>query len=91
MENNTLDISTNDEEKLADVTNKINTDQIPHKRTIQKPNRFCASPSSSSSSSPETEEEHETIQTKSIVLSNIRTLKKEAAENLTAVNSCMLH
>ncbi|XP_011884124.1 PREDICTED: uncharacterized protein LOC105571263 [Vollenhovia emeryi] len=39
VENNTLDISTNDEEKLADVTNKINT-EVPDKRTIKNPSRF---------------------------------------------------
>ncbi|XP_029659487.1 uncharacterized protein LOC115233301 [Formica exsecta] len=87
MENNTLDISTNDEKTLAEVTKKKNT-EVSQKRAIQKPYRF---PSSSSNSSSEEEEESQTktkaIKKKSSQHSMNQTTNKNLIDE-TAENSC---
>ncbi|KAM0735233.1 hypothetical protein ACS0PU_011346 [Formica fusca] len=90
MENNTLDISTNDEKTLAEVTKKKNT-EVPQKRAIQKPYRFL---SSSSNSSSEEEEESQTktkaIKKKSSQHSMNQTTNKNLIDE-TAENSCMCY
>lgn len=90
MENNTLDISTNDEKTLAEVTKKKNT-EVSQKRAIQKPYRFL---SSSSNSSSEEEEESQTktkaIEKKSSQHSMNQTTNKNLIDE-TAENSCMCY
>lgn len=84
-ENNTLDISTNDEEKLVQVTRKI-SNEIPHKREIQKPFRYRTSLSSSEG------EEGSQSKMKSIEkICSQHSMNIEKLMDETAESSCMLH
>lgn len=87
VENNTLDISTNDEKTLAEVTKKKNT-EVSQKRAIQKP--YCFLSSSSNSSSKEEEESQtktKAIEKKSSQHSMNQTTNKNLIDE-TAENSC---
>lgn len=84
VENNTLDISTNDEETLAEITQKKDS-EISQKRVIQKPPRFFSSSSSNSSS----EQEEKETKTKKRSITHSMNQKKIKNLDETAESSCM--